>query len=162
MKVTLPKQCLGKEIVEAFKRAAAIEVQGKWFKGDPYNWRWKWVPEEYEGEIEYEHGSVRRIVHKGVTAIHHQLRHGRKYLFFGEKYERWLPVCSEYSGPQQIRLLPLREDRMYDAVDIRNGREINDWKRFQDGWHEHLEDDDVKFRDSIEKIIAGLFKQVSP
>lgn len=160
MKVTLPRQCSGREIIEAFKRASAIEEQARDYKCDPYESRWKWVPEEYEGKTEYEPGSVCRIVYKGVTAVHHRLERGRKYLFFGEKYERWSLAHSEASGPQQIRLLPLREDAVYDTVDVRNGRELNGAVGFYDGWHEHLEDDDMVFRVTVEKIIACLFEQL--
>ncbi|MFH1956629.1 MAG: hypothetical protein ABIJ28_03220 [Patescibacteria group bacterium] len=160
MKVTLPRQCSGREIIEAFKKVAAIEEQGRDYEGESYDSRWKWIPEDYEGEIEYEPGSVRRIIHKGVTTIHHKLQCGRKYIFFGKRHERWSPGSSEASGPQQIRLLPLREDVIYDVVDIRNGRELCGAIGFQNGWHEHLEYDDTVFRDTVEKIIARLFERL--
>ena len=73
MLVKLPRNCSGREIIEAFKIASTFEDIDK-----------KWKPEEFVDKIVYEPGSVRQVIRDmGVRAHSFSLR--KKWDLFGKK-----------------------------------------------------------------------------
>lgn len=74
MIVKLPRQCSGREIVEAFKNASTFK------EGSDKEWR----AEEFVGEIIYEPGSVKQVIRDmGVIVRLFSLK--KKWDLFGKK-----------------------------------------------------------------------------
>lgn len=148
MQVWLPGTYTGQEILDAFKKAASIEVTKKE----------KWVVEESKGNVEYEPGSLIRVEHIGAKAILHFWSGPWRFLFWGRKEPKWIPWYTEASSPMVIKLRPLRLDHSYRSIDICLGRYLNSAMGYKNGWHENLENDQVLYRPQLERVIASLYK----
>lgn len=73
MRVKLPRECSGQEIIDAFKYATTVSAGSE-----------KWEPQEFIGELMYEPGSVKRVIKSiGVCAEHFFL--WKRGIFFGKK-----------------------------------------------------------------------------
>ncbi len=125
MRVELPRGCRGKEILDAFRRAAQINPSSFY----------KWTLKDLEGKMEYSSSLSRCVTAKGVDVIRHELRKSLKYIFWGEEKVEWLEQSNEV-----IRLKPVREDLYYKVIDIEISvyvREVDELP-VPDGWHDAL------------------------
>jgi len=146
MKIKLPRNCSGNEVVEAF-----IVSSKSLEKSEEH----KWEPEKYDGKIEYE-PSAGKIINTGVRLVLHYWSKGGKFLCFSWE-SGWKRATDEACGPPEIRLLPIRLDNSYEFVDIRIGRMVYGAIGYQDGWHESLGDDEI-YDEQVQQLINKFYE----
>ena len=142
MKVTLPGEYSGEEILKAFELVVAIE--------EPR--REKWFIQRFGGEVEYKPGSVYRVVHEGVVATRRVW--AKTWLFFGEYC--WRDPLGLTN--KMIRLSPLSKEERYSSVNIDVGTFPADDHPTRARFCEEREDN--YFRSILEVVIAKLFKEL--
>jgi len=143
MKVKLPRQCSGQEIVKAFKAAST-------FQEGPEK---KWNAQDFVEEYQYEPGSVKQTVRSSSVHVWPSFFR-KKWWLFGEK------VWKSELNPKFI-LNSVRLATLYDEVDI-----VVDYVYAVDqagGEYKATNPSSPKFEDirpQFERILGGFYAQL--
>jgi len=139
--VRLEHERTGREILAAFSLAASFDERGRDYRGLSTTDNWRWVVGEHR---KYD----------GIIAEAELYRQERKYLLFGPL--EWCRSYSEASGPATLRLQTIRPEESYENFELSLGRRLDGARGFADGWHEHLEYDDVCYGPSVQMVLARI------
>lgn len=142
MRVKLPRECSGQEIVNAFKAAATFQE----------NFDNRFEAHEFVNEIGYEPGSVKRVI-RSMGAVARFYYRRKRFIFFGK-------IMWRKSDTLTFNLAPLDPLEKYNEVDI--GFEFV-YEYLDDGYLSTSDPRSSFFegvRPKLESILARFYSQL--
>ena len=137
MEIKLPKRCSGKRLIATLRSMNDTPETGRDWQGTETGEEWRWR-------------FCRYTQYDGFA--HYTLQH--RYIFFGPM--EWDEEQHEASGPALIVFGKIEPTKSYSTLSLRVGRRLDGAWGYSDGFHEHLEYDDVVWGPSARMLGAKL------